>query len=338
MRCSQCGLPLSPSRTHCPRCGSPAGGADKRAVGKTAPDAPLMPPALFPQGEAANPSGQGVVQQQRGAAPGGWSSVPQMPFPASASDLARPQDINLSMQPQQAGMQASYTPALSAVSGWQGRPTVPSPATPPPFASPRAFTVPGRSAARRKARAGFMLAGICIFCGAALLLCVFLLAQSPVPDSQPPTLSNIAPPAHTPVALTSVVDTPTPTAPSVTPTPTFPAQEYAFNAQMASAADDVTGRPTVLTTSFKVKQKMIVAWQVDPHGQYGAICVRWYINDQYQAFADYGGIAVRPASLRGFSYIYPGVAGPGYVELYWASNVSCTDKVLAQRVDFTVSD
>ncbi len=332
MRCSQCGLPLSPSRTHCPRCGSPAGGADKRVAGKAAPDAPLM---LFPQGEAASPSGQAGVQQQWGAAHGGWSSVPQMSFPASAGDLARPQDINLSMHPQQVGMQAS-----SVVPGWQGRPTMPSPVTPPPFASPHASasTVRGRSAARRKARAGFTLAGICIFCGAALLLCVFLLAQSPAPDSQPATLSNIAPPAHTPVALTSVVDTPTPTAPSITPTPTFPAQEYAFNAQMASMADDVTGRPTVLTTSFRVKQKMIVAWQVDPHGQYGAICVRWYINDQYQAFADYGGIAVRPASLRGFSYIYPGVAGPGYVELYWASNVSCTDRVLAQRVDFTVSN
>ena len=62
MRCASCGLPLSPSRTTCPRCGTPiAGKSEGRAPGqtKTTPDA-----AFLQQGSFNPESVQGQLLQR----------------------------------------------------------------------------------------------------------------------------------------------------------------------------------------------------------------------------------------------------------------------------------
>ena len=103
---------------------------------------------------------------------------------------------------------------------------------------------------------------------------------------------------------------------------------------MASAIDQKTRKPTQLATTFKTNQKIYVTFQLHPAGQSGAVCLLWYLNGKQVTSYDF---AAGQNSSASYSYAIYGGTGTGAVEVYWASSTSCSDKQLAQRVDFTVT-
>ena len=163
--------------------------------------------------------------------------------------------------------------------------------------------------------------------GGLILVFVYLMAIG-FPGSS--TGSNAV---NTNTATTSLPTTGPSPASSPTATP-FPGQKYIDHAQLASSMDAVSHQPTQLTTTFKTKQSMYIFFQVHPAGQNGAVCLLWYVNNK--VFFPYA-LSVYPNERTTYSYASYGGTGSGYVELYWASTTKCTDKVLAQRVNFTVS-
>jgi hypothetical protein len=89
------------------------------------------------------------------------------------------------------------------------------------------------------------------------------------------------------------------------------------------------------TTTFKLGTTMYVVFKLHPPSQGGAFCAYWFQNGK-QITQPYT-YPVKAASRRSYATARYGQAGAGYVELYWASSQSCSDKVLAQHVDFTVT-
>lgn len=289
MKCTSCGLPLSPSRTatNCPRCGAPTDAASNTA----------QPP--YQQVPWENP---GVIGA--GAPPPNYQWAPNVQSPPAYSPP----------QPPQSGQM------------WTGQGFQPVyPAVPPPQIPP-----PGS----RNTRLGFILAGLCILAGALLLIFVyFLAAGSPGGNS-----SNSATTTSTSTPNLSR-STPT-TAPTATAIPsqtttTFPGQQYIDNTQMSAAVDKNTLQPTQLTTTFKTGQNIYVSFQVHPNGHAGAVCLIWYLNSkQITSF----NLPISATSKYSYAYSIYGGAGLAYVELYWASTNQCTDQVLAQHVNFTVTN
>jgi len=179
---------------------------------------------------------------------------------------------------------------------------------------------------------GFIVAGLCILAGGLILIFVYFLAIG-LPGS---SSSNSATTTSTPSVSTS---TPT-TAPTTTtiPSPTatvFPGQQYIDHAQMTTAVDLNSLQPTQLTTTFKTSQKIYVSFQLHPPGHSGAFCVIWYLNSKQ--IANFS-LPVSSTSKYSYAYSIYSRTGAAYVELYWASTLQCTDQVLAQHVDFTVTN
>jgi hypothetical protein len=176
---------------------------------------------------------------------------------------------------------------------------------------------------------GFILAGLCILAGGVIFIFVYFSATG-IPGDK----SNNS----TTAVSTSIVSTPT-TAPTATAIPsrtatTYPGQQYIDHAQMSAAVDPNTLRPSQLTTTFKTGQKMYISFQVHPNGHAGAVCLNWYLNSKPVTNFN---LPISTTSKHSYAYAIYGGAGPAYVELYWASSTQCTDQILAQRVDFTVT-
>lgn len=104
---------------------------------------------------------------------------------------------------------------------------------------------------------------------------------------------------------------------------------------MASAVDTKSAKATSPATTFKVNSTMYVTFQVHPNGQNGAVCLLWYLNGK--EVTHYNFAVSKSASGARYSYAIYGETGAAYVELYWASDTSCANKVLAQHVDFTAT-
>jgi hypothetical protein len=133
----------------------------------------------------------------------------------------------------------------------------------------------------------------------------------------------------------------TPTTPILTPTavpsPTagaFPGSQYINNAQMASTVNTTTAQPLLVSTTFKVNQKIYVTFNINPNGKNGAVCLYWYLNNKSVTQFPF---AVTANAKAGYSYAIYGGTGPAYVDIYWASTISCSDKILAQHVNFTIT-
>jgi hypothetical protein len=178
--------------------------------------------------------------------------------------------------------------------------------------------------APRNNRLGFTIAGLCIAAGALLLVFVYILAVNGQGNSNSANVSQAAP-------QTTTSPSPTPTSnPSPAPTP-FPGQHYIDNAQLSSS------KPPSLqvTSTFKTGQTIYVVFDLHPDGQNGEVCLAWYLNGQ-QATAYHFAVS---GSSSGQSYAYAtlGGTGPGYVDLYWASDATCSNGQLAQQVNFTVT-
>jgi len=184
-----------------------------------------------------------------------------------------------------------------------------------------------RPVRRGNSNLGFLVAGLCVITGGLMLFFIYFMALG-APDN-----SNGISAMKTRIA-TNVSPIPTrSSAASPVATP-FPGQRYIDHAQMASRIDPASRQAVQLTTTFKANQNIYVTFQLHPAGQNGAVCLFWYANNRQ--FATYQ-LQVVANEQSSYSYAtYKGI-GSGYVELYWASTTTCTDKILAQHVNFTVT-
>lgn len=302
MRCMNCGLPLSPERnlSNCPRCG-----ASLNAL-------------------------QGVQQQQFDQA--GWGNMGGASQQPSWGQTPPPGPFSPFTQQNQGG---PTTPMGSGFNSGMGSGMQQSPLAPRrPYAPPQ-----GK---RSNPRLLFMAAGLCVLLAAMLLGLIYILGSSgsgnPSPstantNSNTPGSSTATAPAS---ASPTAADTTTPTA-DASPTASgtaYPGQQYIDGAQMSAGVNKQTAQPVNPTTTFKAGATMYVTFKLHPPSQGGAVCAYWYLNGNQVVLYP---LAVKGSNHANFTYATYGSAGPAYVELYWASNTSCSDKVLAQHVDFTVT-
>lgn len=197
-----------------------------------------------------------------------------------------------------------------------------------PAGSPPQFTP---QPASRNTKFGFVVAGLCILAGGLILIFVYFLALG-LPGNNS---SNTATTNSTPIATSTPTTAPTATAIPSTTVPVYPGQQYINHAQMTAAVDPNSMQPTQPTTTFKTGQKIYVSFQLHPPGHNGAFCVIWYLNSKQ--IANFS-LPVSATSTYSYAYSVYGGTGAAYVELYWASTIQCTDQVLAQHVDFTVTN
>jgi predicted RNA-binding Zn-ribbon protein involved in translation (DUF1610 family) len=274
MKCTSCGLPLSPLRTTagCPRCGTPVNSGHKAA--STPVQQQYQPPKWGTAGVVEAGAGTPLPDYQ-------WAQNVQAPV-----------------------SQPGFSPGP------------PQQATPP------------RNS--RNTKLGFVVAGLCVLAGGLILILVYFLATSLSGSNS----NNSATTTSTPqVSTTKTVPTAT-AAPSPTTT-VYPGQQYIDNAQMSSAVDPNSLQPTQLTTTFKTGQKIYVAFHLHPPGHGGAFCIIWYLNSKQVANFS---LPVSATSKYSYAYSIYGGAGAAYVEIYWASTTQCTDQLLAQHTDFTVTN
>ncbi len=278
---------------------------------------PNRPTATCPRCGSAVDGGQkaGVGSAEAGHASwgGNGSFTPSMPGSEQGSQpgFGAPGIPNVYSTP---GYQVPLSPQDDPRQSWQsGSPTPPSR---PGY---------GYQPPQKNGRLGFIVAGLCILAGALLLVFVYFMAVGGHNGtSNNGSGTGITQTANTPTAA----PTSSPSAPSPTVT-AYPAQRYIDNAQMSSSPP-----PIQATTTFKTGQKIYITFNLHPGGQKGAVCFIWYLNGQKATTYNF------PASggnTTTYAYAIFGGTGSGYVELYWASDTTCSNEQLAQRVNFTVS-
>lgn len=308
MRCMNCGLPLSPARTltNCPRCGASLNALQGAQPQQQQFEQPGWEGGVGGTGQPNSLWGQGITP-----APGSYSTFPpQNQAGLNANGNGRPGD----------GLQQSPL-------------------------SPRRPYAPPTSLSNMKPRQLFMIAGLCVFLAAMLLGLVFVIgshSNTPSSNTASTNPNNTTGNGSAPQATATQAGT-TPTAsdstPSASASPTdtgtaYPGQQYIDGAQMASGVDQQTLQAINPTTTFKVGSPMYVVFNLHPPSQGGAVCSYWYLGgNQVTSYP----FPVKASSHASYTYATYGSAGQGYVELYWASSKSCSDKVLAQHVDFTVT-
>lgn len=296
MRCTSCGMPLSPNRAsaNCPRCGTPLQNVQKATA--------TLTPQQFDQSGWGQPLSNPGIDT--------WNQpvqAPYAPFAAPATPMtSMPQATPVSFPEQQ---------------GWQPAPEI-TPTFPPQQTSPLKV--------QRSTRLGLTVASLCILTSALLLIFVYFMALGlPNTTSSNPGISNVTQTIPSPTARTSPAVTPSPT---VT-TATYPGQQYIDNAQMATGIDPTTLQPTQVTTTFRTGQTIYVTFNVHTGGHSGAVCASWFLNGQQTTSYGFNLGANSHVSYATALYNTP---GSGYVELFWATSKACTDELLAQKVNFTV--
>jgi hypothetical protein len=289
MRCTSCGLPLSPTHTptNCPRCGTPTEAASRASQ-------PQYQQAFWETSRVVDAAGTPPAQYQ--SAQNGQHSPGYFPPPQTGHNWSG----------------EAYQP---------GYPPVP----PPPIPSSNGFNI---------TKFGFIIAGLCILIGSLILIFVYFSttglpggSTGNSPASTSTSTSNT--PRSTPTTASTATVIPTQTA------TTFPGQQYVNNARTSAAIDQNTLQPSQFTSTIKTGQNIYVTFQVHPKGHAGAVCIIWYLNSKL--VTDFS-LPVSATSKRSYAYAIYGRGGPAYVELYWASSTQCAGKVLAQHVNFTVTN
>lgn len=292
MKCTSCGLPLSPTHTpiNCPRCGTSTGVAS---------------------------TGQQIYYQQPDWESSGVVDAGVTPS-ANYQWEQNVQDSSVYSPPQQQPQSRQM---------WSGQVYQPgySPIPPPQFAP---------STGPHNSKLGFILAGLCILAGSLILIFVYFSATG-LPGSNSSNSTPISSTSTPNVSTSSPTTALTATAiPSQTAT-TYPGQQYIDNAQMSASVDLKTLQPSQITTTFKTSQNIYVSFQVHPNGHPGAVCLIWYLNSKP---VTHFSLPVSATSKYSYGYSIIGGSGPAYVELYWASSTQCTNKILAQHIDFTMTN
>src|SRR5262249_4818936 len=154
-----------------------------------------------------------------------------------------------------------------------------------------------------------------------------------LPSSTSPSLTAVPTvAAHAPNTPTTVNEAASPvatTGPTAT-AGTFSGKQFIDNAQTASAVNTSTATAIGVTTTFKVRQKIYVTFAVHA-SQSGTVCLQWFLNDkQFDSYS----FPIDAMSTSAYSFTAASTPGMGYIQIYWASKPGCTDKALAQQVDF----
>ncbi len=307
MRCSRCNMPLSPTKTSCPRCGT--------AVG-------VVSDSFKEQGEHSFAVSQVPFEQKQQNSSG---------FVGTAVEVA-PLPYNWGPR-QDTPFAAISGPPLTPLTSEQANGQALSHRQ---EALPTSTLFPLPDVSNRSAGIGFGLAGLCTGVACVLLLFVFVIAQTlpPTSNSSPARLGGSSlVTQNTP----TIEPSPKATSPIASPTATYPGQQYIANAQTATTINVATAQPTLPTSTFKVGQTIYITFNVHPNGQTGAICLLWYINASQ--FASYPFAINTTNTTAAYSYANTSNIGPGYVEIYWENAPSCTDpnKILGDHVNFTVT-
>ena len=294
MRCTNCGLPLSPTSTssNCPRC-------------HIALVSEAKPIAAYP----------------------GFPPVAQIPLP-QAGQMWRP-DPTPSPLPTPEPMEAAVR-NISASDMRDARTVGALPSGQGMMHSKPTPILPVQRG--RVGNGGFILAGLCVITGGLILVFVYFMASG-LPSINT-TSGSMETTKITGGTLPPATIAPSPTillSPSVE---AFPGQQYIDNAQLASAINTNTAQPIQTATTFKANQRIYVTFNIHPNGKSGAVCLFWYLNKNIITQYPF---AVTAAANAGYSYATYGAAGVSYVEIYWASSTTCSDKILAQHVNFTVT-
>jgi hypothetical protein len=332
MRCTSCGLPLSPQRTHCPRCGKAAGEPAKQ---EEQPNTPQFAFSAPQENNTALPDAAPVQGQPFFATPPqAGNQTPGQIFYAAGTEefphqLSPEQDKTLLSAPEQpmnwhsAPQPDPRSAAPGTINPGEFQP-IPHPQRPPVHPN-------------RKVQPGFTIAGLCVLSGGIILMLVYIISLN-LPPLSATNQSTSTTVAQSTSSSTTQGGQPTnitltPSLPTATPTPDFPGQAYIDNAQMASSIDYNTASPSQVATTFKVNEKIFVTFLLHPVTS-GAVCLIWYINQQQ--FSQFP-FAVNAIPQHAFSYAYASTSGQGSVNIYWASSTTCSDKLLAETVNFTVT-
>ena len=306
MRCMNCGLPLPPDRNlaQCPRCNAPLN------------------------------EFQGVQQQQFEQA--GWGNMGGAAQQNLWGQTPPPNQYNPYAPQNQSGLN---TPGISGFNDGMGG--TGSGLQQAPFSPRRLYAPPPKK--KSNPRVLFMVAGICVLLSALILGFVAVNVFAGSGKGSPTTANTTAPKAtatrgSTSQAAASATASSANASPTASASPSatgtaYPGQQYISGAQMvASDPSKTPGQQP--TTSFTVGSNMYVTFTVNPPSQGGAVCAYWYLSgNQVTSFTQ----AVKSTTHSSYTYATYGSAGQAYVELYWASDKTCSDKVLAQHVDFTVT-
>jgi len=205
-----------------------------------------------------------------------------------------------------------------------------APAQIPPFALVRRDISGNDQRRQRDMRIGFTASSICLIAGALILTFVSIMAQ-------PLLSSNTASSQATHTDTSTTYSATTVPSPAITPTPheNLPGAQYITDARMASEINESTGQATQYATNFTVNHRIYVTFALNTGNQGGAVCLIWYMNKQY--ISQYAFPVGKNQLYNSYSYNSMSSAGSGYVEIYWASTVACTNKLLAEHVTFMVS-
>ena len=370
MKCTNCGFPLSPNNTQmiCPRCHStPLSGA-KAGMGHSPQPSQLRNNQEW-NGLEAQADWQSSAQEQPFFYNQAGVPVQMQSLPANSTMPSSPQWNTAPEHHQRPVPLIAQIPLPQPGQFWHSTPTL----TPPPTPTPTALSVPptptpgmfetignihnntsnpsqppprttdnmhaSANTLERwrtkhiKSNLGFIVATAFVSTGGLLLILVYILALGL------PTHNVTSAFTGTPPATRNILPSPTTLAkaPTALPTPTtsaFPGQQYIDNPQMASAVNINTAQPLQTTTAFRVNQRIYVTFAIHPDGKSGAVCLYWYLNNHAVTQFPF---SVTADARAGYSYAIYGGSGNGYVEIYWASTVACSDKMLAQHVNFTVT-
>ena len=328
MKCTHCGLPLSPNNTQiiCPRC---------HATTQAGPKPPLPQTAQAFDNQGWNGQGgqaqpvsyyqEGTLTQVQPPPSPLWNTNPQhdqLPFPQSGQLWhATPPPTPIPTPTPGTYGAVAQTKSNAYMAPPRSTGAIYSPPTPP--------VRPRRPHA---SNFGFFVATLFVITGGLMLAVVYFMALSlPQTDATSASL-------NTPQSTQSILPSPTTAkTPTVNLTPTaspLPGQSFIDKAQMASAVNINTAQPLQTTTSFRVNKKIYVTFAIHPNGQSGAVCLYWYLNShditQYP-------FTVTATAKAGYSFAVYGSTGSAYVDIYWASTITCSDKILAQHVIFTVT-
>ena len=303
MRCTNCGLPLSPSRaqSNCPRCGFAL------SSGQEVEQLPFDQPSWGAMG--ATPQHYNPWGQQTSTPPYQQSfnqQWPQNQFGAMPGQLSE--------TPAPGTLRSGFPQANMA----RRRPIPPAPKK--------------TNAGLRVALVGLIVATIVLGLVAALGLSG--LGKSPANQSNAPTTTTTQQASASPTATSAPSATANATATGTGTT--TPGQTFVDSAQMMTGPDPTTAQPA---SSFIVGSKMYVTFKVHPQSQAGEVCIYWYLNGQALQGAN-ATVDVHAGSASHTSYAWSvySNAGSAYVELYWANDATCANQVLAQHVDFTVTN
>jgi hypothetical protein len=272
----------------------------------------------------ANQSNQARAEGPLVQMPFASQQVQQVPFPSTEGW----QNRSPSETTQQANMQvASPTPSPSSspisypINNLLNR-------LEPPFAHK---SDPSTRDSSKTTRIGLTAAGLCIMVGSLLLILVYLVGQGVLPSGETTTISNAQQTNTAKLAQTATVtQAPTSTIPPVTPTPVLPGQNLLNSSVLSNDFNNPQS-----STDFKVNQKIYAILSLRVSSNTHTVCLNWYLNNQLvNAYSS----EVNPAS--NYKYYYWATMqtpGNGYVSISLSSTMSCTNAVLAQKLNFTVS-